>query len=79
MKLLLGQNIADEKYEALKIRAAELQRPPALAVIMVGEDVASKLYITLKEKADDQTFLQKQWWHVARALVCAYNASCVKT
>jgi len=51
MKLLLGQNIADEKYEALKIRAAELQRPPALAVIMVGEDVASKLYITLKEKA----------------------------
>ncbi len=50
MKLIDGNKIADEKNELTKARAADCERPPALAVVMVGSDPASDLYITLKEK-----------------------------
>lgn len=49
--------ILDGKSEAAKIRAevkeeiAELELKPGLAVVLVGDDPASHLYVSLKEKA----------------------------
>jgi methylenetetrahydrofolate dehydrogenase (NADP+)/methenyltetrahydrofolate cyclohydrolase len=51
MKLLDGKKIAEEKLEMLKTRVAQLPHAPSLAVILVGDDPASHLYVKLKEKA----------------------------
>lgn len=51
MKLLDGNKIADEQYELLKARVSDMERPPGLAVVFVGDDYASDLYVKLKEKA----------------------------
>ncbi len=51
MKLLDGHTIANAHYEVLKTRVLALDRTPSLAVVLVGDDYASQLYVKLKEKA----------------------------
>lgn len=50
MKLLYGKPIADEILSRIKKELFEYGQKPGLAVILVGEDEASKIYVNLKEK-----------------------------
>jgi len=49
-KILDGKKVADEVYATLKSATAKLAEKPFLAVILVGEDPASRVYVKMKEK-----------------------------
>lgn len=49
--ILDGKTLAGQIKNSLKKEIAELGIAPGLAVILIGDDEASKLYIKLKEKA----------------------------
>ncbi|PIP26107.1 MAG: bifunctional 5,10-methylene-tetrahydrofolate dehydrogenase/5,10-methylene-tetrahydrofolate cyclohydrolase [Candidatus Moranbacteria bacterium CG_4_9_14_3_um_filter_40_7] len=51
MKLLKGKKIADKILTVLEKKIKKLFQKPCLAVILVGNDLASDLYIRLKKKA----------------------------
>lgn len=51
MKLLYGKPIAERILGKLKNDVASHLQKPGLAVILAGEDEASKIYVSLKEKA----------------------------
>jgi len=51
MKLLYGKPIADEILSRLKSEIAKLGEKPGVAVVLVGNNNASKIYVSLKEKA----------------------------
>lgn len=50
MKFINGKKIAEKKLVILKEKVAKLKKELALAVILVGNDPASHLYVKLKEK-----------------------------
>jgi methylenetetrahydrofolate dehydrogenase (NADP+)/methenyltetrahydrofolate cyclohydrolase len=50
-KLIDGQKIADEILSEIKQKVAKLKNRPGLAVVLIGNNPASKLYLRLKEKA----------------------------
>lgn len=50
MILIDGKYISQKVKEELKDKIARLNRRPGLAVIRVGEDAASKIYVDLKSK-----------------------------
>ncbi len=51
MKLLEGKKISDKILESIKKKINQQKTKPGLAVILVGDDPASKIYVNLKEKA----------------------------
>ena len=51
MTLLYGKPVAERILQATKERIATARVRPVLAVVLVGDDVASALYVGLKEKA----------------------------
>jgi methylenetetrahydrofolate dehydrogenase (NADP+)/methenyltetrahydrofolate cyclohydrolase len=56
-KIIDGKQIAAQMREELKQKVAQLKTQgvtPGLAVILVGEDPASKSYVTAKEKACEE-------------------------
>lgn len=57
MQYLFGKPLADELLAHLQERIALLQIRPGLAVLLVGEDPASHLYVELKERAARTTGL----------------------
>ena len=50
-KIIDGKGLAQRMREALKARISEFPNPPGLAVIIVGDNPASKVYVGNKEKA----------------------------
>jgi len=50
MKLLLGKPIADDILNRLKNDISLRDEKPGLAVVLIGNDQASHLYVSLKEK-----------------------------
>ncbi|MHB1099389.1 MAG: bifunctional methylenetetrahydrofolate dehydrogenase/methenyltetrahydrofolate cyclohydrolase FolD [Burkholderiales bacterium] len=50
-KIIDGKNIAQQMREELKRKVQTFAPPPGLAVIIVGENPASKVYVRNKEKA----------------------------
>lgn len=51
MQLLNGKKIAKQIRSEIKKQISELKVKPGLAVILIGADPASHLYVSLKEKA----------------------------
>ena len=51
MKIIDGKSIAKEIRESIKSEVLALSRKPGLAVILVGDDPASTVYVNNKEKA----------------------------
>lgn len=47
-RILDGQALSKRLNQALKARVADLPRPPGLAVILVGQDPASQVYVKRK-------------------------------
>ncbi len=50
-KMIDGRKLADEIKKEIKQEIREKKLRPNLAVVLVGEDPASKLYVNLKQKA----------------------------
>lgn len=50
-KIIDGKKIAQQIREEIKGRIKERRITPGLAVIMIGEDPASKVYVAMKERA----------------------------
>jgi len=50
-KIIDGKKIAQELKEEIANEASSLPRKPGLAVILVGDDPASRVYVNSKEKA----------------------------
>ena len=48
--ILDGKKVANEILEDIKIKVEKLDKKPHLAVIFVGDDVASKIYVKNKKK-----------------------------
>lgn len=49
--ILDGKKVAQDIFEELKRKIASHRIKPGLAVVLVGEDPASKIYVTMKEKS----------------------------
>jgi methylenetetrahydrofolate dehydrogenase (NADP+)/methenyltetrahydrofolate cyclohydrolase len=50
-KLLDGKALAAKIKEGIKKRVSEMKKKPGLAVVLVGDDPASQVYVSGKEKA----------------------------
>jgi len=50
MKILDGKAVANEITADLKNKISELEKPPRLDIIIVGEDFASQKYVSMKEQ-----------------------------
>jgi methylenetetrahydrofolate dehydrogenase (NADP+)/methenyltetrahydrofolate cyclohydrolase len=50
MKILDGAKVAETIYNNIQSRISKMKTKPVLAVILVGNDPASKLYVSIKEK-----------------------------
>jgi methylenetetrahydrofolate dehydrogenase (NADP+)/methenyltetrahydrofolate cyclohydrolase len=53
-RVLDGKAISAEVVEALRPRIAALRRPPGLAVVLVGDDPASAVYVRNKTRTADR-------------------------
>ncbi len=51
MQLLFGKPLAERIHVEIHARVTRMAESPGLAVILVGENPASQLYVRLKEKA----------------------------
>ncbi len=54
MKVLDGRALRRSRNKRLKERVASLERPPGLAVVLVGEDPASQVYVSMKGKVAER-------------------------
>jgi methylenetetrahydrofolate dehydrogenase (NADP+)/methenyltetrahydrofolate cyclohydrolase len=52
--LLKGKPVRDAVFAELKIKVANAPRKPGLAVVLVGDDPASEVYVSHKEKGCDE-------------------------
>ena len=53
-KIIDGKKIAAEMREGIKKRVSKLEEKPGLAVVIVGESPASKVYVNMKEKDSNE-------------------------
>lgn len=60
MQLLYGKPVAETMHTDIKERAGKLRVRPGLAVILVGNDPASHLYVSLKEREAENDGLRFQ-------------------
>jgi len=50
MKLIDGKTVAKEMRQKIKEEVAGMEKKPGLAVVLVGKDPASQVYVNLKDK-----------------------------
>ncbi len=62
MQLLDGRIVRDSILEDLATRVATAPRPPGLAVVLVGDDPASRVYVRNKARACDRVGY-RHWTH----------------
>ena len=66
MQPIDGRKIAAQIRDQIKMEIVEKQITPGLAVLMVGEDEASKIYVNLKEKAAGEVGIHFEKYHYAQ-------------
>lgn len=54
MQLIYGEKLAKQIRTEVSLRVAKLPRIPRLAVLLVGDDAASHLYVSLKQKRAEE-------------------------
>lgn len=64
-KLIDGKKLAEQIRNEVKNEITQLGIEPQLAVVLVGEDPASKLYISLKEKACHEAGIASHKYYLA--------------
>lgn len=78
MKLLDGEKIAAKKLLKLKSDIEKSSREPKLAVILVGDDKASHLYVKLKEKAAKEVGIEVRKYLFAKDALQEEILTCIK-
>lgn len=71
VKILDGKKIASEIKEELKKEVLDLQKKnvyPSLAVVIVGEDSASKVYVKNKKKACEEIGIKSQVFELPKEI-----------
>ncbi len=66
-KLIDGQAIAKSIYDNINLRVRELRSKgviPKLAVVLVGDDPASRLYVNSKEKRAMENGIETEEYHL---------------
>ena len=51
MNILDGKMVSKKIHEEVKVEVSKLSKKPCLLVILVGDDQASQIYVSSKEKA----------------------------
>ncbi len=64
MELIEGKKVADKLREKLKLRIAEFPSTPSFAVIRVGNDAASEIYVRLKRKMCEEVGINFTEYHL---------------
>lgn len=55
-----GKQIAARRATSLKLKVQSLKKPPKLAIVMVGDDPASKIYVNLKMKKAQEVGIETE-------------------
>jgi len=55
-----GRAIADKRAASLKLKVQSLKRPPKLAIVMIGDDSASRIYVNLKIKKAQEVGIETE-------------------
>lgn len=58
--ILDGKKLRDKLLDGLKLKIDKLDKKPSLAVILVGEDAASKIYVNNKKKMAEKIGINSQ-------------------
>lgn len=77
MKILDGKKIAAKKLLTLKEVIAKRGKEPTLAVILIGNDKASHLYVKLKEKAAKEVGIELRKYLFAEDAVQEEIITCI--
>ncbi len=64
-KLISGTALSARLREDLKKETAALPKPPKLAVILVGDDPASVIYVTRKKKQAESVGIEMDLYHLS--------------
>ncbi len=64
-KIIDGRKAANEIEQKLQKEIAEFQRKPSMAVVLVGDDVASQIYVNHKKKAAEKIGMDAQIYHLS--------------
>lgn len=64
MNIIPGKEIADKIRAEVKAEIKGLKRPPVLNVLLVGNDPASELYVSLKKKAGEEAGMTVNLHHL---------------
>ena len=67
-QIIDGKKIAAECREALKAKIASLHQKPSLAVIQVGDNPASSIYVHSKEKACTEVGIISKTFHLTDSI-----------
>ena len=68
MILIEGKKVAEKRKEKIKNKIKELSGVPALAVIRVGEDPASEIYVRLKRKMCEEIGIDFTEYHLDKEI-----------
>ena len=60
---LVAKSIREKVAKSVEMRKSQGLRPPGLAVILIGEDPASAVYVNSKKRACEQAGLISKAWH----------------
>ncbi len=64
MALINGKYVSEKMKQELKEKLLHLKRKPGLAVIRIGEDAASKIYVNLKAKMCEELGITFMEYHL---------------
>ncbi len=64
MNIIPGKEIAQKIRDEIKEEIKKLPNPPVLNVLLVGEDPASHLYVSLKKKAGEEAGMKVNLHHL---------------
>lgn len=68
MNILDGKKVAAEWKQQIKKEASQALRPPSLAVILVGNDAASHIYVKNKQKACEEVGFTSYPYYISETI-----------
>lgn len=69
MKIIDGKMISEKLKKDIKERLLQVKRKPGLAVIRIGEDAASKIYVNLKRKMCEELGINFTEYHLDETIM----------
>lgn len=63
--LIDGKALAEQYQQKMKLKVAKMERPPCLAVVLVGDDPASLIYVKHKRRCAEKIGMKTQFFHLS--------------